>query len=42
MGTILRVLSLKMFKKTPIFEVFLRTEARMREAQNQNSLSLFD
>ena len=42
MGEILQVLSLKMFEKTPIFEVFLQKEKKLCDTQEHNSLWLFD
>jgi len=42
MGEITQVLSLMLFEKTPILQVFSREAARIIEGQNHNSLSLFD
>lgn len=42
MGEILQVLSLMMFEKTPINQVFLRGESKMSDMQDHNSLWLFD
>lgn len=42
MGEILQVLSLMMFEKTPINQVFLREKSRMSDIQDHNSLWLFD
>jgi hypothetical protein len=42
MGKILQVLSLTLFEKTPVFQVFSRGEVENSEAQNHNSLTLFD
>lgn len=42
MGEILQVLSLMMFEKTPINQVFLREKSRMSDMQDHNSLWLFD
>lgn len=42
MGEILQVLSLMMFEKTPINQVFLREKSSMSDMQGHNSLWLFD
>jgi hypothetical protein len=42
MGEILQVLSLMMFEKTPIFQVFSRERKMEIDTQNHNSLWLFD
>jgi Domain of unknown function (DUF4372)/Transposase DDE domain len=42
MGEILQVLSLMMFEKTPIFEVFLNEPKAKPNTHDHNSLSLFD
>lgn len=42
MGEILQVLSLTLFEKTPVFQVFSPQEVRFDDQQNHNSLTLFD
>jgi hypothetical protein len=42
MGEILQVLSLTLFEKTPVFEVFSRRHSEIGDAETHNSLSLFD
>jgi hypothetical protein len=42
MGEILQVLSLMLFEKTPIFEVFSKQQPTSVGAQDHNSMSLFD
>jgi hypothetical protein len=42
MGEILQVLSLTLFEKTPVFQVFSRQRDTIDHQQNHNSLTLFD
>jgi IS4 transposase len=42
MGEILQVLSLMLFEKTPVFQVFSRDYCKIADTQDHNSLSLFD
>jgi hypothetical protein len=42
MGEILQVLSLTLFEKTPVIEVFSRRHSEIGDAETHNSLSLFD
>jgi hypothetical protein len=42
MGEILQVLSLMLFEKTPVFEVFSRANSEIAASEDHNSLSLFD
>lgn len=42
MGEILQVLSLMLFEKTPVFQVFSQQPVKCVETKNHNSLSLFD
>ncbi|HEY1686055.1 MAG TPA: IS4 family transposase [Tepidisphaeraceae bacterium] len=42
MGEILQVLSLMLFEKTPIFQVFSQPSDILADLQNHNSMSLFD
>jgi hypothetical protein len=42
MGEILQVLSLMLFEKTPVFEVFSRETSEISDPQNHNPLTLFD
>jgi hypothetical protein len=42
MGEILQVLSLMLFEKTPVFDVFMVDTRRNDDRQNHNPLSLFD
>ena len=42
MGEILQVLSLMLFEKTPVFEVFMGDSRRNEDSQNHNPLTLFD
>jgi hypothetical protein len=42
MGEILQVLSLMLFEKTPVFQVFSRDGSRMDDIQEHKPLSLFD
>ena len=42
MGEILQVLSLMLFDKTPVFQVFSQTNREVGAAKDHNSLWLFD